>query len=184
MRHGGAPARIVTLRCDADGVVVDVDDDGTSGPPSTRRRDGNGLVGMQERAAACGGRLGIGTSSLGGWRIHAWLPTPGGVVVIRVVVVDDQALIRAGLRTMLEHETDLTIVGEAGNGAEAVDARRRARPDVVLMDVRMPEVDGIEATRRILADAAPSPPACSSSPPSTTTSTSSARSGPAPPGSC
>ncbi len=75
MRHAGARRAIVTLHCDDDGVVVDVDDDGTSGPPSARRRDGNGLVGMQERAAACGGRLRIGTSSLGGWRIHAWLPT-------------------------------------------------------------------------------------------------------------
>ena len=75
MRHAGAHRVVVTLRCDADGVVVDVDDDGTSGPPSTGRRDGNGLVGMQERAAACGGRLRIGTSPLGGWRIHAWLPT-------------------------------------------------------------------------------------------------------------
>jgi DNA-binding NarL/FixJ family response regulator len=74
--------------------------------------------------------------------------------VIRVVVVDDQAVIRTGLRTMLEHERDLTIVGEAGNGAEAVDVVARARPDVVLMDVRMPELDGIEATRRILAAAA------------------------------
>jgi signal transduction histidine kinase len=75
MRHAGACRAIVTLRCNADGVVVDVDDDGTSGPPSARRVDGNGLVGMQERAAACGGRLRIGTSPLGGWRIHAWLPT-------------------------------------------------------------------------------------------------------------
>jgi len=75
MRHAGARRAIVTLRCDADGVVVDVDDDGTSGPPSARRRDGNGLVGMQERATACGGRLLIDTSPLGGWRIHAWLPT-------------------------------------------------------------------------------------------------------------
>jgi signal transduction histidine kinase len=75
MRHAGARRAVVTLSCDPDGVVVDVDDDGTSGPPSVRRRDGNGLVGMQERAAACGGRLRIGTSPLGGWRIHAWLPT-------------------------------------------------------------------------------------------------------------
>jgi signal transduction histidine kinase len=75
MRHAGARRAVVTLRCDADGVVVDVDDDGTSGPPSAQPRDGNGLVGMQERAAACGGRLRIDTSSLGGWRIHAWLPT-------------------------------------------------------------------------------------------------------------
>ena len=86
-------------------------------------------------------------------------PDAGGVVLIRVLVVDDQAVIRTGLRTMLEHETDLTIVGEAGNGAEAVDLVAGARPDVVLMDVRMPEVDGIEATRRILAGGLPSPPA-------------------------
>jgi signal transduction histidine kinase len=74
MRHAAARRAVVTLRCAAGRVVVDIDDDGTSGPPSTRRRDGSGLVGMQERAAACGGRLSIGTSPLGGWRIRAWLP--------------------------------------------------------------------------------------------------------------
>jgi DNA-binding NarL/FixJ family response regulator len=78
--------------------------------------------------------------------------------VIRIAVVDDQAVIRAGLRTMLEHEPDLTIVGEASHALEALDVVAAARPDVVLMDVRMPEVDGIEATRRILArDSAPVP---------------------------
>ena len=74
MRHAGAHRAVVTLRCDGGGVVVDIDDDGTSGSPSERRRDGTGLVGMQERTAACGGRLSIGTSPLGGWRIRAWLP--------------------------------------------------------------------------------------------------------------
>jgi DNA-binding NarL/FixJ family response regulator len=77
--------------------------------------------------------------------------------VIRVVVVDDQAVIRTGLRTMLEHEIDLAIVGEASNGVQAVDVVAASRPDVVLMDVRMPEVDGIEATRRILAGGDPPP---------------------------
>ena len=86
-------------------------------------------------------------------------PGTGGVVVIRVLVVDDQAVIRAGLRTMLEDETDLTIVGEASNGAQAVEVVAASRPDVVLMDVRMPGVDGIEATRRILAGGAAMPPA-------------------------
>jgi signal transduction histidine kinase len=75
MRHSGAGRAIVTLRCEVDGVVVDVDDDGASGPTSASRLDGNGLVGMQERAATCGGRLRIGTSPLGGWRVRAWLPT-------------------------------------------------------------------------------------------------------------
>jgi signal transduction histidine kinase len=74
MRHAAAHRAVVTLRCADDGVVVDIDDDGTTGAPSDRRRDGTGLVGMQERAAACGGRLSISTSPLGGWRIRAWLP--------------------------------------------------------------------------------------------------------------
>jgi signal transduction histidine kinase len=73
MRHSAARRAIVSLRCEDGAVVVDIDDDGTSGPPD-RRREGTGLVGMQERAAACGGRLSIGTSSLGGWQIRAWLP--------------------------------------------------------------------------------------------------------------
>jgi signal transduction histidine kinase len=74
MRHGAARRAVVSLRCDADGLVVDIDDDGTTGQPSERQHDGSGLIGMQERAAACGGRLTIGTSPLGGWRVHAWLP--------------------------------------------------------------------------------------------------------------
>ena len=86
-------------------------------------------------------------------------PGSGGVVVIRVVVVDDQAVIRMGLRMMLEHETDITIVGEAGDAGRALDVVAASRPDVVLMDVRMPEVDGIEATRRILAGGAATLPA-------------------------
>jgi DNA-binding NarL/FixJ family response regulator len=66
-----------------------------------------------------------------------------------VLIVDDQALVRMGLRKVLENEPDLTVVGEAENGEQAVDRARQLRPDVILMDIRMPLLDGIEATRRI-----------------------------------
>ncbi|TDV49678.1 response regulator [Actinophytocola oryzae] len=70
---------------------------------------------------------------------------------IRVLVVDDQALLRGSFRVLVDTAPGLTVVGEAGDGAEAVAAAERHRPDVVLMDVRMPGIDGIEATRRICA---------------------------------
>jgi DNA-binding NarL/FixJ family response regulator len=72
--------------------------------------------------------------------------------VIRVLLADDQALIRAGFRVLLEAASDLQVVGEAVDGRQAVDLARRQRADVVLMDIRMPGVDGLEATRRIAAD--------------------------------
>lgn len=68
-----------------------------------------------------------------------------------VVLVDDEPLIRAGLRTILELENDLTVIGEASDGAEAVDVVSRLQPDVVLMDVRMPAVDGIRATEHLMS---------------------------------
>jgi DNA-binding NarL/FixJ family response regulator len=73
---------------------------------------------------------------------------------IRVLLADDQSLVRAGFRALLERTRDIDVVGEAMDGAEAVTLTRRTRPDVVLMDVRMPTVDGIEATHRICADSA------------------------------
>ena len=74
---------------------------------------------------------------------------------IRVLIADDRALVRAGFRMILEGEEDMLVVGEAGDGNEAVDAARRLGPDVVLMDVRMPNLDGLAATRRLLGGAAP-----------------------------
>jgi DNA-binding NarL/FixJ family response regulator len=71
--------------------------------------------------------------------------------MIRVLVADDQALVRAGFRVLVDSDADLQVVGEATNGDEAVDLALQQHPDVVLMDIRMPVVDGLEATRRISA---------------------------------
>jgi DNA-binding NarL/FixJ family response regulator len=72
-------------------------------------------------------------------------------VSLRVLIADDQALVRTGFRMILESEADLEVVGEAADGIEALAEARRLQPDVVLMDVRMPELDGIEAARQLLA---------------------------------
>ncbi|MCE7006331.1 response regulator transcription factor [Kibdelosporangium philippinense] len=75
-------------------------------------------------------------------------------MTVRVVLVDDQALVRAGLSGLLDNSADIAVVGEAANGAEAVHVVRSTKPDVVLMDVQMPVMDGIEATRLLVGDPA------------------------------
>ena len=78
-------------------------------------------------------------------------------MTVRVLIVDDDALVRVGLRTIVDAEPDLEVVAEAGDGAEVPPLVARHRPDVVLMDVRMPDVDGIQATRHLLTTAAVPP---------------------------
>ncbi|GLZ15368.1 DNA-binding response regulator [Actinomadura sp. NBRC 104425] len=83
---------------------------------------------------------------------------PDGERPVRVLLVDDQELVRAGFTMVLDAQPDIEVVGEAGDGAQALERLRSTRADVVLMDVRMPRMDGIEATRRIVSGAYPGPP--------------------------
>ena len=76
-------------------------------------------------------------------------------MTIRVLLCDDQALVRGGFRMILEARPDLQVVGEAADGAQAVSLARQTQPDVILMDVRMPDLDGVEATRQIVASGSP-----------------------------
>ena len=78
-------------------------------------------------------------------------------MTVRVLIADDQSLVRSGFRMVLEAEDDIEVVGQAGDGRQAIDGVRRLRPDVVLMDIRMPELDGIAATRAIAAAEAEHP---------------------------
>ena len=128
-------------------VVIQVNDDGTA-TPQAPPVPGVGLLGMRERVTALGGKLRAEPRREGGFTVHAELPVDSHVV-IRVLLVDDQPLIRSGFRALLDAEDDIEVVAEAGDGGEGVALARQHLPDVVLLDIRMPKVDGIEATRRI-----------------------------------
>ena len=125
---------------------------------------GRGIVGMRERCGLLGGELTAGPRPAAGSRSRRgcrWLrperrtgehrgrSTSGGNP-IKVLLADDQVLVRSGFKALLDAEDDITVVGEAANGAEAVERARATRPDVVLMDIRMPELDGIKATSEIV----------------------------------
>ena len=109
-----------------------------------------------------------------GFRVSARGPDRGRGVTTTVLVVDDQALLRTAFSSLIAAEDDLEVAGQAADGRQAVELAHNLAPDVVVMDVRMPVMDGIEATRHITATRV-QPPASSSSPPSTWTSTSSRR---------
>ena len=117
-------------------IMIEVASSGRSAKGSASKSGGRGIIGMRER---------VGTSEQG---FPTMTTTPTNTP-IRVLICDDQELVRTGFSTIINAQPDLVVVGEAADGEEAVRVTRRERPDVVVMDIRMPLLDGIEATRRI-----------------------------------
>ena len=147
VRHAGPQASARVRVAASDGVVeIEV----------VRRRPGRraGRARGQRHDRHARARRGARRQLQRGQRARRRLPGPGPAAgaMTRVVLVDDQALVRGGLRALLDAEPDLEVVGEAADGEAAVTAVTATKPDVVLMDIRMPKVDGLEATRRIAAD--------------------------------
>ena len=149
LKHAHASHADVRVRYEPDELLIDVRDDGHGAErerrarPRARRRAraGEALRRRDERRRAQRGRLRADHAAAAG----------GRAMTVSVLVADDQSMVRAGFRLLLSGEPDITVVAEASDGREAVEKAGRFHPAVVLMDIRMPELDGLEATRRILA---------------------------------
>ena len=155
LRHSTAKDARVRIGRDEGALLVEVLDNGQACTVTGTSGGGHGLLGMRERAAALGGSCEAGRAPGGGSRVRARIPIDQedrSTDLIRVLIADDHSLVRAGFQSVLSIESDITVVGEARNGAEAVALARDEAPDVVPMDIRMPELDGLEATRLITSD--------------------------------
>ena len=157
MKHAPGAVTTVTVSWAPHDLALEIRNAANGGVTSS---GGHGLTGMAERVRLYGGELQAGPAD-GGWRVSARLPLTDNkelvAMSVRLLIADDQALVRAGFRMILDAEDDLDVIGEATDGLDAVEQAKRLKPDVVLMDIRMPELDGIEATRRLLAQAGDHP---------------------------
>jgi PAS domain S-box-containing protein len=169
-KHSGAGRAGVRVVCDEATLHVTVSDSGSGFDPQCLTtpgdtRTGFGLFGIRERIQLVGGSFEIESAPNAGSRFHMCLPlTDSGPVAalpphitsseggIRVLIADDHAIMLEGLTVMLSKEPDIEVVGQARDGRQAIEMTRRLTPDVVLMDIGMPGLNGIEATRIIRAE--------------------------------
>ena len=177
-RHAHAKKATVVLKYDPPEIQIGVSDDGVGFDPSGAQgklsptRGGFGLTSMQERARLAGGNIEINSAPGVGTQIEVRIPFQteegkareakkdsctailgkhGASEDIRVMIADDHALVRLGIRNMLEHSAGVKVVGEAGDGEDAIEKIGTLAPDVVLMDIQMPKLDGVETVRRLRA---------------------------------
>jgi CheY-like chemotaxis protein len=172
VKHSGKKCAVLRLSAAEQQLWVTVEDNGLGFDPEVRlsRQESFGLFNVRQRLEVAGGLLRINSQPGRGTTASATLPTavatagnadaglesithPGPPLVgsekIRVLIVDDHALVREGLRQILSKEPGMDVVAEASNGVEGVALASLLQPDVVVMDVRMPEMNGIEATKQI-----------------------------------
>ena len=151
LKHAGPARARVTIRYGAAELDIEIADDGAGAPGG--RRAGRPRPDRHARARRAVRRRPRDRPPQRR-RLRGPRPAPdrrGRSVSIRVLLADDQALVRGGLRKIVDGEPDMAVVAEAADGLQAVDAARASRPDVAVLDIRMPRLDGIEATRRIIA---------------------------------
>ena len=148
LKHAGPATATVSIRYRAEDLELRIADTGAAHAAPAAVSGGRGIPGMRERVGVYGGELHAGREQR---RLPRAGATPAGDAMIRVLLVDDEALVRGGFRAILEAQADIEVVAEAGDGSEAVALVEELGPDVVVMDIRMPGVDGIDATRRIAA---------------------------------
>jgi CheY-like chemotaxis protein len=181
IKHAGVKSAHVVLSASDSNLAVAVSDRGLGFNPnlldSQSETTGFGLMSIRERARYVGGELVIESRPKQGSRLTLTVPAclteaydqqrratdreptapsedpvPDGAGRIRVLIVDDHPLMREGLIKLMKTQAGILVIGEAANGREAIERGRQLRPDLVLMDVSMPEMDGIEATRRLKAE--------------------------------